>query len=55
MSEIPPDGSLTRAAFNQGYVAFGVAVDVHRGDLDAAARHLERFAELRVVGRRPGR
>jgi tetratricopeptide (TPR) repeat protein len=47
MSELPPEWfSHTRAAFNQGYVAFGVAVHVHRGDLDAAAMHLKRFAEL---------
>jgi class 3 adenylate cyclase/tetratricopeptide (TPR) repeat protein len=47
MSELPPEWfSHTRAAFNQGYVAFGVAVHVHRGDLDAAAIHLKRFAEL---------
>jgi class 3 adenylate cyclase/tetratricopeptide (TPR) repeat protein len=47
MSELPPEWfSHTRAAFNQGYVAFGVAVHVHRGDLDGAAMHLKRFAEL---------
>ena len=47
MSELPPEWfSHTRAAFNQGYVAFGAAVHVNRGDLDAAAMHLKRFAEL---------
>jgi predicted ATPase/class 3 adenylate cyclase len=47
MSELQPEWfSHTRAAFNQGYVAFGVAAHVHRGDLDAAAMHLKRFAEL---------
>jgi predicted ATPase/class 3 adenylate cyclase len=47
MSELQPEWfSHTRAAFNQGYVAFGVAAHVHRGDLDAAAMHLMRFAEL---------
>lgn len=47
MSELQPEWfSHTRAAFNQGYVAFGVAAHVHRGDLEAAAMHLKRFAEL---------
>ena len=47
MSELQPEWfSHTRAAFNQGFVAFGVAAHVHRGDLDAAAMHLKRFAEL---------
>jgi hypothetical protein len=47
IGELQPEWfSYTRAAFNQGYVAFGVAAHVHRGDLDAAAMHLKRFAEL---------
>jgi predicted ATPase/class 3 adenylate cyclase len=47
MNELPPEWfSHTRGAFNQGYVAFGVALSVHRGDLEQAARHLERFAQL---------
>jgi tetratricopeptide (TPR) repeat protein len=47
MKELPPEWfSDLRAAFNQGYMAFGVAMNVHRGELDAAARHLEWFAEL---------
>jgi class 3 adenylate cyclase/tetratricopeptide (TPR) repeat protein len=47
MSQLQPEWfAHTRAAFNQGFVAFGVAVHVHRGDLDAAAMHLKRFAEL---------
>ncbi|HZB02322.1 MAG TPA: adenylate/guanylate cyclase domain-containing protein [Actinomycetota bacterium] len=47
LQEIPPDEfTRSRLGFNQGYVAYGTAVEVHRGDLAAAARRLERFAEM---------
>ncbi|MGH2679022.1 MAG: adenylate/guanylate cyclase domain-containing protein [Actinomycetota bacterium] len=49
LAEIPPDEfARARLGFNQGYVAYGAAVEVHRGDLEAAARRLERFAELQT-------
>ncbi len=49
LGEIPPDEfARSRSAFNQGYVSFGTAVEVHRGDLDAAAHRLERFADLQT-------
>jgi class 3 adenylate cyclase/predicted ATPase len=49
LEEIPPDEfSRSRIGFTQGYVAFGTAVAVHRGDLDGAAERLERFAELQT-------
>ncbi len=47
MSELPADDlSVARIAYDQGYIAFGTAIHVHRGELDEAARHLEPFAEL---------
>jgi tetratricopeptide (TPR) repeat protein len=47
IGEIPLDEfARARLGFNQGYVAFGTAIDVHRGDLDAAADRLGRFVEL---------
>jgi tetratricopeptide (TPR) repeat protein len=47
MGELPPDWfSHLRAAFCQGYVATGVMLKVHRGDLEGAAIHLERFTVL---------
>ena len=47
MSELPPElFSHLRAAFNQGFVAIGVCVNIHRGDSDEAAMHLKRFAGL---------
>ena len=47
LDEIPPEEfNRARLGFNQGYVAYGTAVEVHRGDVDAAARRLERFAEM---------
>jgi predicted ATPase/class 3 adenylate cyclase len=49
LDEIPPDEySRSRIAFTQGYVAFGAAVEVHRGDLEAATRRLDRFADLQT-------
>jgi class 3 adenylate cyclase/tetratricopeptide (TPR) repeat protein len=49
LDEIPPDEySRSRIAFTQGYVAFGAAVEVHRGELDAARQRLERFADLQT-------
>jgi tetratricopeptide (TPR) repeat protein len=49
LGEIPPDEfARSRSAFNQGYVSFGTAVEVHRGDLAAALRRLERFADLQT-------
>ncbi len=49
LGEIPPDEyARSRIAFTQGYVAFGTAVEVHRGDPEAATRRLERFAELQT-------
>ena len=49
LDEIPPDEyARSRIAFTQGYVGFGAAVEVHRGDLEAAARRLERFADLQT-------
>lgn len=35
-----------RTAFDQGYMAFGTAIHVHRGELDAAAAHVALFREL---------
>jgi len=47
MGELPADWfSHLRAAFCQGYVATGVMLKVHRGDLEGAAIHLERFTVL---------
>jgi predicted ATPase/class 3 adenylate cyclase len=47
MGELPPDWfSHLRAAFCQGYVATGVMLKVHRGDLEGAAIDLERFTVL---------
>ena len=47
IGEIPSDEfARARLGFNQGYVAFGTAIDVHRGNLDGAAERLERFVEL---------
>ena len=47
MDELPSDWfSHLRAAFCQGYVATGVMLNVHRGDLEGAATHLERFTVL---------
>ena len=49
LGEIPPDEyARSRIAFTQGYVAFGAAVEVHRGDLESATRRLERFADLQT-------
>ena len=49
LDEIPPDEyARARTGFTQGYVAFGTAVEVHRGDLEAATQRLERFAELQT-------
>ena len=49
LDEIPPDEyARSRIAFTQGYVAFGTAVEVHRGDLEAAASRLERFDNLQT-------
>ena len=49
LDEIPPDEyARSRIAFTQGYVAFGTAVEVNRGDLESATRRLERFAELQT-------
>jgi hypothetical protein len=49
LDEIPPDEFVrARLGFNQGYVAYGTAVEVHRGDVEAATRRLERFAELQT-------
>jgi class 3 adenylate cyclase/tetratricopeptide (TPR) repeat protein len=47
LAEIPPDEfARARIGFTQGYVAFGTAVEVQRGDLQGAAGRLERFADL---------
>jgi class 3 adenylate cyclase/tetratricopeptide (TPR) repeat protein len=47
LEEIPPEEfARARIGFTQGYVAYGTAVEVHRGDLEAAARRVERFAEI---------
>ena len=49
LDEIPPhEFARARLGFNQGYVAYGTAVEVHRGDVDAAARRLQRFAEMQT-------
>jgi class 3 adenylate cyclase/tetratricopeptide (TPR) repeat protein len=49
LEEIPPEEfARARLGFNQGYVAYGTAVEVHRGHLEAAARRLERYAELQA-------
>jgi class 3 adenylate cyclase/tetratricopeptide (TPR) repeat protein len=49
LDEIPPEEfSRARIGFTQGYVAYGTAVEVHRGDLEAAARRLDRFSELQT-------
>jgi class 3 adenylate cyclase/tetratricopeptide (TPR) repeat protein len=49
LEEIPPDEfARARIGFTQGYVAYGTAVEVHRGDLEAAARRLERFSEIQT-------
>ncbi|MBA3737177.1 MAG: AAA family ATPase [Actinobacteria bacterium] len=49
LDEIPPDEFVrARLGFNQGYVAYGTAVEVHRGDVDAAARRLQRFSEMQT-------
>jgi class 3 adenylate cyclase/tetratricopeptide (TPR) repeat protein len=47
MGELPPEWfSHLRAAFNQGYVATGVMLNIHRGNLEEAAIHLKRFSGL---------
>ena len=47
LDEIPEDEFVrARAGFAQGYVAFGTAVRVHRGELDEAACRLTPFSEL---------
>jgi len=47
MGELPPEWfSHLRAAFNQGYVATGVMLNIHRGNLEDAAIHLKRFSGL---------
>jgi predicted ATPase/class 3 adenylate cyclase len=47
LNEIPEDEfARARVGFAQGYVAFGVAVEVQRGDLKGASHRLTRFAEL---------
>ncbi|HEX5936412.1 MAG TPA: adenylate/guanylate cyclase domain-containing protein [Actinomycetota bacterium] len=49
LSEIPFDEfDRARIGFTQGYVAFGAAVEIHRGDLGAATQRLEHFAELQT-------
>jgi predicted ATPase/class 3 adenylate cyclase len=49
LAEVPPDEfARARNGFTQGYVAFGAAVEVHRGDLEGASSRLERFAELQT-------
>jgi class 3 adenylate cyclase/tetratricopeptide (TPR) repeat protein len=35
-----------RTAFDQGYMAFGTAIHVHRGELDEAARHVALFTDI---------
>ena len=49
LAEIPNEEfGRARIGFTQGYVAFGAAVEVHRGDLEGAAGRLERFTELQT-------
>jgi predicted ATPase/class 3 adenylate cyclase len=49
LDEIPiEEFHQSRIGFTQGYVAYGAAVEVHRGDLEAAGRRLERFGELQT-------
>jgi tetratricopeptide (TPR) repeat protein len=46
MAELPADEQEPRTAFNQGYMAFGTAIHVHRGELDEAAGLVARFDEF---------
>ena len=46
MAEVGKWGEIDRTGFSQGYVAFGVAIHVHRGDLSAAQEMLATFDEL---------
>ncbi|MDQ4109272.1 MAG: hypothetical protein M3138_10775, partial [Actinomycetota bacterium] len=47
LGELPPEWfSHLRAAFNQGYVATGVMLNIHRGNIEEAVIHLKRFAGL---------
>jgi predicted ATPase/class 3 adenylate cyclase len=47
LDQIPEDEFLrARAGFGQGYVAFGTAVRVHRGELEEAVRRMSPFSEL---------
>ncbi|HZN42270.1 MAG TPA: adenylate/guanylate cyclase domain-containing protein [Actinomycetota bacterium] len=49
LGEIPlEEFERARIGFTQGYVAFGMAVEVHRGDLGSAARRMDHFAELQT-------
>ena len=40
------DRIQTRIAFSQGYVSFGAAIHVHRGDLEAATERVAMFADF---------
>jgi predicted ATPase/class 3 adenylate cyclase len=44
--EMPEDWTQARVGISQGYVAFGTAINVYRGDLDEAERLVNLFAEL---------
>jgi class 3 adenylate cyclase/tetratricopeptide (TPR) repeat protein len=44
--EMPEDWTQARVGISQGYVAFGTAISVYRGELDEAERLVNLFAEL---------
>jgi class 3 adenylate cyclase/predicted ATPase len=44
--EMPEDWTKARVGISQGYVAFGTAINVYRGDLEEADRLVELFVEL---------
>jgi predicted ATPase/class 3 adenylate cyclase len=47
LHQIPDDEFVrSRSGFAQGYVAFGTAVRVHRGELEEAARRMVPFSDL---------
>jgi tetratricopeptide (TPR) repeat protein len=46
LAELPEELETMRAAFGQGIVGVGTAIDAHRGNLEGAERHIRRFAEL---------
>ncbi len=46
LAELPEEWETARAAVSQGVIAVGTAINAHRGRLEAAERHIHRFAEL---------